>query len=90
MTCSDIGRPGFDRRMSRDEINACPMECWTGPVSVVRTRDELAVAMRKLAGHTLLGFDTETRKESVHVFHTVAEFNKGVTTRSLTTLTLIN
>jgi len=61
MTYSDTGRPGFDWRMSRDEINACPMECWTGPVSVVRTGDELAVAMRKLAGHTLLGFDTETR-----------------------------
>lgn len=61
MTCSDTGRPGFDRRMSKDEINACPMERWTGPVSVVRTRNELAGAMRKLAGHTLLGFDTETR-----------------------------
>ena len=61
MTQSNIGRPGFDRRMSKDEINACPMERWIGPVSVVRTRDELAAAMRKLAGHTLLGFDTETR-----------------------------
>ncbi len=61
MTRSDTDRPGFDRRMSKDEINACPMERWTGPVSVVRTRDELAAAMRKLAGSTLLGFDTETR-----------------------------
>jgi len=61
MTHSKTGRPGFERRMSKDEINGCPMERWTGPVSVVRTRDELAAAMRKLAGHTLLGFDTETR-----------------------------
>lgn len=61
MNRSDTGRLGFDRRMSKDEINACPMERWTGPVSVVRTKDELAVAMSKLAGHTLLGFDTETR-----------------------------
>lgn len=61
MTRSNTGRPGFDRRMSKDEINSCPMERWTGPVSVVRTRDELAAAMRKLAGQTLLGFDTETR-----------------------------
>ena len=61
MNRSNTGRPGFDRRMSKDEINACPMERWIGPVSVVRTRDELAAAMRKLAGHTLLGFDTETR-----------------------------
>jgi ribonuclease D len=61
MTYSETGRPGFDRRMSKNEINACPMEGWTGPVSVVRTRDELDSAMAKLAGHTLLGFDTETR-----------------------------
>jgi ribonuclease D len=61
MTRSNTGQPGFDRRMSKDEINACPMERWIGPVSVVRTRDELAAAMSKLAGQTLLGFDTETR-----------------------------
>jgi len=61
MTDNDTVRPGFDRRMSKDEINACPMERWTGPVSVIQTRNELAAAMRKLAGQTLLGFDTETR-----------------------------
>lgn len=37
------------------------MKSWTGRIHVVRSRDELATAMRKLAGHTLLGFDTETR-----------------------------
>ncbi len=61
MIHNKTGRPGFDRRMSKDEINACPVGRWTGPVSVVRTKNELAVAMRKLAGHDLLGFDTETR-----------------------------
>ena len=61
MTHSKTNRPGFERRMSKDEINDCPIERWTGGVSVIRTRKELAVAMRKLAGHTLLGFDTETR-----------------------------
>lgn len=61
MILSETERPGFDRRMSKDEINACPMVQWTGPVSVVRTKDELAKAMDKLAGHNLLGFDTETR-----------------------------
>lgn len=54
-------RPGFDRRMSKDEINGCPMAGWTGPVMVVRTDAELAAAMARLTGHTLLGFDTETR-----------------------------
>ncbi len=61
MNRSDRDRPGFDRRMSKDEINACPMERWTGRISVVRSRAKLAAAMHKLAGHTLLGFDTETR-----------------------------
>jgi ribonuclease D len=61
MTHSKKYRPGFDRRMSKDEINTFPIARWTGPVSIVRTRDELAAAMRKLTGHTLLGFDTETR-----------------------------
>ena len=58
---SKTGRPGFDQRMSKDEINGCPIKRWTGPISVVRNRDQLTAAIRKLAGHTLLGFDTETR-----------------------------
>lgn len=57
----NTGRPGFDRRMSKEEINACPMRQWTGPVRVVRSTGELAAAMERLACHTLLGFDTETR-----------------------------
>ena len=61
MTRSDTGRPGFDRRMSKDEINGCPIKRWNGRTSVVRNKDELAAAMRRLAGHALLGFDTETR-----------------------------
>lgn len=61
MPRNDTGRPGLDRRMSKEEINACPMRQWTGPVRVVRTANELSAAMERLAGHTLLGFDTETR-----------------------------
>jgi len=61
MTNSDQDRPGFDRRMDKDEINACPMRQWDGPISVVRTGSELEAAMAKLSGETLLGFDTETR-----------------------------
>jgi len=57
--CTD--RPGFERRMTKAEINACPIGRWTGPVSVVITLDDLAAASQKLAGQTLLGFDTETR-----------------------------
>jgi ribonuclease D len=61
MTKNKTDRPGFDRRMSKDEINDCPMKRWNGPTIVIRNKDELAAAMDKLAGHTLLGFDTETR-----------------------------
>jgi ribonuclease D len=61
MTQNDTGRPGFDRRMSKDEINAFPIKRWTGPISLVRNSDQMTAAMRRLAGHTLLGFDTETR-----------------------------
>jgi ribonuclease D len=61
MTHQEKGRPGLARRMSREEINSCPIGQWTGPVRVVRTRDELVEAMRRLAGQDLLGFDTETR-----------------------------
>lgn len=61
MAPSDTGRSGFDRRMSKDEINGCPIKRWTGKISVVRSKGGLAAAMDKLAGQTLLGFDTETR-----------------------------
>jgi len=54
-------RPGFTRRMDKEEINACPMAQWNGPVHVVRTAAELATALPRLVGQTLLGFDTETR-----------------------------
>jgi hypothetical protein len=55
------GRPGFDRRMSRDEINCCPILRWEGSTIVVHDSAGLKEAMRKLAGESLLGFDTETR-----------------------------
>ena len=61
MTHQTRGRPGFDRRMTKEEINACPMRQWTGAVRVVRTANELAAAVERLASHTVLGFDTETR-----------------------------
>ena len=61
MIHSRTDRPGFERRMNKDEINACPMARWTGRVSVIRTQEELAAAMGKLGGHSPLGFDTETR-----------------------------
>jgi len=61
MTQNDTDRPGFDRRMSKDEINGCPIKRWNGRTSVIRNKDDLVTAMDRLAGHNLLGFDTETR-----------------------------
>ena len=43
------------------------MARWTGHISVVSNSGGLSAAMRRLAGQTLLGFDTETR----------ASFKKG-------------
>jgi ribonuclease D len=58
---SDRNLPGYDRRMSKDEINECPIKRWTGPTSVVSSRNGLNAVMHRLDSHTLLGFDTETR-----------------------------
>lgn len=54
-------RPGFDRRMEKDEINSCPIRHWSGPVHVIRETHEVPAAVGKLTHHALLGFDTETR-----------------------------
>ena len=54
-------RPGFDRRMTKPEINDCPIRKWTGAVDVIRTPDAVNGAVQQLARETVLGFDTETR-----------------------------
>jgi len=54
-------RPGFAHRMTKEEINTCPVRRWEGVVHVVRTPAELSQAVRALANETILGFDTETR-----------------------------
>ena len=55
------GRPGFDRRMTKEEINLCPLGRWQGEVQVVRSVDQLDEVLQQLAAERLLGFDTETR-----------------------------
>jgi ribonuclease D len=54
-------RPGFDRRMTKEEINKFPVRKWDGPVPVIRSRRKLAGAVEELRRETVLGFDTETR-----------------------------
>ncbi len=54
-------RPGFDRRMTREEINALPIRRYGRKVRIVQTREELDAAVQGLTKERLLGFDTETR-----------------------------
>ncbi len=54
-------RPGFDQRMSREEINSLPIRSFSGEIFLVRKLDQLASVLTELADEKLLGFDTETR-----------------------------
>lgn len=55
------GRPGFDYRMTKEEINDCPVRRYAGPVRVIRSKEDLAAAVDRLAKEVVLGFDIETR-----------------------------
>ena len=48
-------------KMSVDEINACPIKYYSGPVHLIDTQDKLTPAVNQLQKETLLGFDTETK-----------------------------
>ena len=48
-------------RMSKEEINACPIKKYEGPVCLVRSRKELTRMVGQLEQESVLGFDTETR-----------------------------
>jgi ribonuclease D len=58
---NEAGRPGFDRRMTKAEINTCPIRKWTGPIAVISSRNEVNRAVEQLGRESVLGFDTETR-----------------------------
>lgn len=54
-------RPGFDRRMTKEEINALPLRRYDGSVKVVRQKADLNEALDCLFEERVVGFDTETR-----------------------------
>jgi ribonuclease D len=54
-------RPGFDLKMTAEEINTLPIAAFEGPVHVVQTEVELEKAVHALRRETVLGFDTETK-----------------------------
>jgi ribonuclease D len=58
---SVIKRPGFERRMTREEINACPIIRNESPIHVVSSRGEISRAVERLSKERILGFDTETK-----------------------------
>lgn len=57
----EIVKPGFDRRMTRDEINAKPIGRYEGKIKIVKTNEELDKAIGHLLNEKILGFDTETK-----------------------------
>lgn len=48
-------------RMTKDEINTCPIKRYEGPICLVQSEEDLARAVRQLKKAEVLGFDTETR-----------------------------
>ena len=56
-----VERLGFDRRMTKEEINSLPIRGYNGKIFIVRTGDDLDLALQQLNKETLLGFDTETK-----------------------------
>lgn len=54
-------RPGFDRKMTGEEINRLPIASYDGDVHIIRTPSTLEHAVHALCNETLLGFDTETK-----------------------------
>ncbi|MDR1359441.1 MAG: 3'-5' exonuclease domain-containing protein 2 [Deltaproteobacteria bacterium] len=58
----DSSAPGEDgRKLSRDAINTLPLFHYPGKVKLIRTAEDVARAIARLSGETVLGFDTETR-----------------------------
>jgi hypothetical protein len=58
---SHTERPGFDQRMSREEINSLPVRGFSGKIVLIDKPGQLDSAVAELAGEKLLGFDTETK-----------------------------
>ena len=53
------------KKLSKDAINILPLFYYSGPVTLVRTPEELDVAVERLREEPVLGFDTETRPSFV-------------------------
>jgi ribonuclease D len=58
---TENNRPGFDLKMTAEEINRLPIAAYEGAVHVVTAQDSLDEAVRALRREAVLGFDTETK-----------------------------
>jgi ribonuclease D len=54
-------KPGFDRKISPEEINELPVKKYDGPVRIISSREGLVLASQALRQEMVLGFDTETK-----------------------------
>ncbi|MEM7391086.1 MAG: 3'-5' exonuclease [Verrucomicrobiota bacterium] len=54
-------RPGFTRKMTREEIAELPIRKYSGPIHVVQTPENVVKAVEELSREEVIGFDTESR-----------------------------
>ncbi len=58
---SDLSSGAAWPRMTKEQINACPVRKYQGRIHLVRTSEQVEQAVRQLEQEEVLGFDTETR-----------------------------
>ncbi|MBU0678797.1 MAG: 3'-5' exonuclease domain-containing protein 2 [Verrucomicrobia bacterium] len=58
---TDVDRPGFTRRMTKEEINELPVRKYTGKAHVISSEKDVSSAISVLSEEKILGFDTETK-----------------------------
>jgi len=56
-----LQRPGFDRTITREEINRLPIARYTGHVEIVNTVPQLEHTVHLLGRERIIGFDTESK-----------------------------
>ena len=51
----------YSRTFSKEEVNSLPLFRYEGPVTLVRTQEDLMAALERISEERLLGFDTESK-----------------------------
>lgn len=58
---SDSSSDAVLPRMTKEQINACPIKKYQGPIHLIQKPDQVEQAVGQLEKEKVLGFDTETR-----------------------------